>query len=597
MSSKKDILSLVDFLNSFLRPEKITVQAQRKQDVLEVVIYFENAIDFSKVSRFVIREIRDGRLDSIERVIVYSRYKNTEKNLLTNLFSLKENNDDINQGKFEIDASIPKTKEKVIFKNEKKETQNIEPDKDIKIALEQCSQAARIAYKVNYKYTQRIEEMLLLFNQELDNKRINSLYSKKASNFEKVFDDIRAKIDKILDEILNDLRLSLDTKKANLENYTIALFGRTKAGKSTIRETLSHGDGSTIGKGGQRTTREVHEYQWRGLRLIDTPGIEAYQGEEDTAKADDIIDQSDMILFLTTDDSVQMGEFNAIQKFKEIHKYFVVLLNVKERLNTLEDIEEFLDNSQDIFDEKRLSELHLHIVDYTKQQLGIEKIDIVDIHARAAFLSIQDEYTKFSGQLWDLSRIEKVYNLICDDIFNNGVKRRIGTFFDGTDHFFLQIEEALSEIQDSLKSHLKLLENKEKNIDSIFYDSIKDGDKKIETEINKTFFQFKQRISYFVDNSIGTEKAQKNWEDLTQEYKVKLEQLTEQIFSEILINLKDNLKEFEREYNYDISNINFQFKIDYINKGKYGSTLTTIGLVLSGLATAGFIAANWWNPA
>ena len=84
---------------------------------------------------------------------------------------------------------------------------------------------------------------------------------------------------------------------------------------------------------------------------------------------------------------------------------------------------------------------------------------------------------------------------------------------------------------------------------------------------------------------------------MTQEYKVRLEQLTEQIFSEILINLKDNLKEFEREYNYDISNINFQFKIDYINKGKYGSTLTTIGLVLSGLATAGFIAANWWNPA
>ena len=67
MSSKKDILSLVDFLNSFLRPEKIIVQAQRKQDVLEVVIYFENAIDFSKVSRFVIREIRDGRLDSIEQ--------------------------------------------------------------------------------------------------------------------------------------------------------------------------------------------------------------------------------------------------------------------------------------------------------------------------------------------------------------------------------------------------------------------------------------------------------------------------------------------------------------------------------------------------
>ncbi|MFN7658081.1 MAG: GTPase, partial [Dolichospermum sp.] len=84
------------------------------------------------------------------------------------------------------------------------------------------------------------------------------------------------------------LVISLDKKRKHLKDFTVALFGRTKAGKSTLRETLTRGNGSTIGKGSQRTTRDVKEYSWQGLRLLDTPGIEAYQGDDDTNKANDI---------------------------------------------------------------------------------------------------------------------------------------------------------------------------------------------------------------------------------------------------------------------------------------------------------------------
>ncbi|WP_201764279.1 GTPase [Halalkalibacterium ligniniphilum] len=70
-------------------------------------------------------------------------------------------------------------------------------------------------------------------------------------------------------------------EKENLSTLTVTLFGRTKAGKSTIRETLTNGDSESIGRGAQRTTRNIKEYYLKNLIIIDTLGISAYEGEED----------------------------------------------------------------------------------------------------------------------------------------------------------------------------------------------------------------------------------------------------------------------------------------------------------------------------
>ena len=70
------------------------------------------------------------------------------------------------------------------------------------------------------------------------------------------------------------------------------------AGKSTIREAITRGNGSTIGKGAPRTTRCIREYEWNHLRIIDTPGIGAYKGEADSALARSVIDESDVLVFL-----------------------------------------------------------------------------------------------------------------------------------------------------------------------------------------------------------------------------------------------------------------------------------------------------------
>lgn len=53
------------------------------------------------------------------------------------------------------------------------------------------------------------------------------------------------------------------------------------AGKSTLMEILTEGNGESIGKGAQRTTRDVRKYEWNNLEITDVPGIGAFEGQED----------------------------------------------------------------------------------------------------------------------------------------------------------------------------------------------------------------------------------------------------------------------------------------------------------------------------
>lgn len=54
----------------------------------------------------------------------------------------------------------------------------------------------------------------------------------------------------------------LQNLRNNLSKFSITLFGRTMAGKSTLMEILTEGDGKSIGTGAQRTIRDVRKYTW-----------------------------------------------------------------------------------------------------------------------------------------------------------------------------------------------------------------------------------------------------------------------------------------------------------------------------------------------
>ena len=134
--------------------------------------------------------------------------------------------------------------------------------------------------------------------------------------------DISASLEAQLNKIRGDLEqlpihLSHDIDELSSTGFTITVFGRTMAGKSTLMEILTHGNGSSIGKGSQRTTRDVRTYTYNGLKITDVPGIAAFEGKDDEQVAFEAAQKSDLVIFLITDDAPQAAEADCLQQISD----------------------------------------------------------------------------------------------------------------------------------------------------------------------------------------------------------------------------------------------------------------------------------------
>ena len=198
-----------------------------------------------------------------------------------------------------------------------------------KSTLQECSKIAKDEYKEVSEKLRKLQKDLTSSQESLV--KIIIELNKSDINDKAVYDSIK-QVNQNTSDLLGlgfqEFEKSFKRKSENLSDFTVTLFGRTKAGKSTIREALTNGDGSSIGKGSQRTTRDVKEYNWNYLRILDTPGFDAYEGDEDTKIAFSQIDETDIILFLVTSDNIEESEFEKLAMLRRENKPVIILLNV-----------------------------------------------------------------------------------------------------------------------------------------------------------------------------------------------------------------------------------------------------------------------------
>jgi hypothetical protein len=473
--------------------------------------------------------------------------------------------------------------------------------------LKECSTIAKKVYKENMNFRNELEQMLEDLQHKLNDKYDFFMIDPDAKNFDfsQMIETLITKINNQTSSGLGDLTEALNQKRKHLNSFTISLFGRTKAGKSTIREALTAGNGESIGKGAQRTTRDIRQYDWNGLRLLDVPGFEAFRGDEDTEKAHEILDQSDMILFLTSDDSVQPGEFDEMSRLQELNKHFIVVMNVKHNLLDPEtgqpdgmEIRRFLKKPERVFDYERLNEHSKHIRSYVKKHLNIDHVEVIWIHAQSAFLSTRDELNELSEKLWETSMLEKVYGQIIGEINRSGKHRRVLTFYDSTIHFVDTLEKILWEEQNLIRSQAFFMKEKKVELNNFFNRFIPESNKKIEQKAQKLYAPLQQWVPYFVEEYIGRKEAHSVLEDRMKEHNKLIENNLNDLMKEILSDLQIHLSEFTRQYKYDTEAIQFeQSNIGDFRKGQISKIMKWGGITVGAISTAVFIGtANIWNP-
>lgn len=414
-------------------------------------------------------------------------------------------------------------------------------------ALQRCAAVAAEEYPHAQKALAQAETRIqeLRARMEAIHGAADGLSGTAIEDAQKSLTDLKRQLDRVVTQQLTATADGLAKKKKRLEKFTVTLFGRTMAGKSTIREALTHGDGSTIGKGAQRTTRDIQEYEWKHLRIIDTPGIGAYEGNADSELAQSVVDESDVLLFLVSSDSIQESSFQGMRALRDQNKPILFVLNVKHDLTKPVHRRKFLKDSSSIMGKEAIRGHGSRIRTLASGKLGIRKPRLVPIHAQAAFLATRPKYASQRVALHRASGIEDLREELVDEVLKRGPIRRLQTLLDGTIVKLMDLEEQLQQEAKDLKHGARYLKDKFAKLNTWLDGYIGTVNKRIESRASELLRPLHFSVSSFVDENIERPDVKTRWRDKVEAVEIEgwMKSVQQQLRDEVL----GHLQEFNRE--------------------------------------------------
>ncbi len=296
---------------------------------------------------------------------------------------------------------------------------------------EYTENSLRSAYKALESLVKNIQKTTELIQKRTNNKGQANTAKEVARQLESTRDSLSSGILKELEGV----RESLRSKQRALNYFSIAFMGKTKAGKSTLHAIITGGGWEAIGVGKQRTTRFNRVYEWKNIRIIDTPGIGAPGGESDEEIATRVIEESDVICYVVTNDSIQETEFKFLELLKEKAKPLIILLNIKNNLRDQRRLDYFLQDTEKLFVMDSSSGLRGHIERirrYAKNHYANDYFDIIPVMLLAAQISQEPEHEENREKLFQGSHMQDFLDAIRVALAEHGVIRHSQTLLGST---------------------------------------------------------------------------------------------------------------------------------------------------------------------
>jgi len=413
-----------------------------------------------------------------------------------------------------------------------------------------------------------------------------------------------------LDDNVTQITEKIEKLGDDLKSFKVVLFGRTKAGKSTVREALTQGAGTTIGKGRQSTTKEVQWYDWQNLKVYDTPGIlstndtnrkEAGIGDEES-KALDLLQRADVAIFMFASDNIETAELDYLKDVVERGKNVLALLNVKADLT---DYKMFILRGKDKTITLDKQSGHVKRI---RDAVGGHDVAIVAIHAQAAFFSraknnpdVTHFFERYQGDaatktaLYDLSHFGEIRRYLVENILTQG---RIIRCQQIREYFINTIEKFAG----------GYIERIDKSVD--FWrqtvDKTNASKKRIMKKVNMFAGSIPSKLEMAAKAEIDTydiayRAIDQGWgrDTISETWKRKLEdvipKLPGSIFDELLNEVKDELSELMKGFDFIqdtyISDDDTSYSLPWSDMFKVGSFVTSC---LSLAMSVGWIPGGGW---
>ena len=398
---------------------------------------------------------------------------------------------------------------------------------------------------------------------------------------------------------IEGVRESLNAKQRALNHFSIAFMGKTKAGKSTLHAIITGEGWDAIGVGKQRTTRFNRVYEWKNIRIIDTPGIGAPGGKTDEEIAQSVIEESDVICYVVTNDSIQETEFGFLQVLKEKAKPLIILLNVKNNLRDSRRLEHFLKDPEKLFAMDGKSGLGGHIERihrYAKQHYANDYFDVVPVLLLAAQMSREPAHKERKDKLFKASRMQAFLDSIRVSLVEHGVIRRSQTLLGSTvgaiDHpykWVTQQAQVYQQLTDNLKGNREEIRKK-------INTAQKDARESLQHQIEAIFQDAINAIPAFAEDHWDSQEiAMKlGWEKKLKDirFKVRLETAYQEAGKTFNKEVTEFIEEVGKELQLIAKLGGGKFSFAKQDSGTFGRHAMRIGGSILGLVGAFVVLAN-----
>jgi predicted GTPase len=178
-------------------------------------------------------------------------------------------------------------------------------------------------------------------------------------------------------------------QRDSLGTVNLVFFGRTGAGKSSLIEALTHGDGESVSRGESDWTAEVRPVAWCGCRLLDTPGINGWGRTEDRSSlerhARRAVEIADIVLLCFDSQSQQETEFRKVAEWVQAFgKPVIAVLNCRNQHWRLPPREELASVRK-----SQSQQVHQHEGNIRDglTKLGFSGIPVVSLSAKRALMA------------------------------------------------------------------------------------------------------------------------------------------------------------------------------------------------------------------
>ena len=356
-------------------------------------------------------------------------------------------------------------------------------------------------------------------------------------------------IDDAFDQLVGSFKEDIENKRENLSRFSVTLFGRTMAGKSTLMAIFTDGNDDAIGQGAQRTTRDIRSYEWEGLYITDVPGIGAFQGEEDEITALEAAKAGDIIIFLITDDGPQAAEADFLARVISIGKPVILLMNVKVGISEESKPERNLKKIERKFDPDRLDEIKKQFFSYAPiSGQSWSDLPFVAVHLQAARKGQKENDPDY----YNASRFRDLEKLILKTVKQKGSFYRKKSFIDTISVPMVDTMESLLEQSRINNLQGRIISDKIEQLVRWKESFHEDGNKRIvflENSVRSSLFL---EIPRFAEAHFADRKADKAWNEIIDSYQINehCRELMDDLDTICIDRIQETARQIENELRY-----------------------------------------------